>query len=502
MADAVSDWMVADSEDEDAFAVLPLENGPGASTTDRGDSTSLDSEFHSCRAHPFRNHNMLASVIQTAAFTPDRLRTPQKGPYSLSTMADESLFTPPPARMDSTIDNFTSTPPTSDVPIAIVPKPRPRPRPRVVIKKAAAFDPNADVVSDPPISATRQASDSIHPVTATSFDFFEVAGDVYSLDIAERAKMRSRKKTQTAKNSAHLPDQMNEVIELTTDDDDELSMKPTKRQKKQGNPKPKAPAKPRPKPRLKVKPVAVIPNDSPSNGTAIRLPDALSLQHASSSQLPASTLPTVPPSTPPQAREPSPLSSPLVTTRKRKRIRPSIAEDDDELDILGSNPIGGSPSLTEPPPFFAASTSSLPTDSGIEIPPVESPSGRSKKKQSSNKKGTQAKTQNKGKRGKKGEVPSAAAEIVEESAGITQEPSTPAGIHSPNERHSSAVKDSTTTKKGSGKQSMVKKGKARVIHSCDEDDEPVPSLKSSTACMPSANEGEGQRSKVHKLSFP
>lgn len=508
MAVGDNDWLVADSEDEDALTELPPVNGSGASAADRsaleGNSTSPDSEFHSYHTHPSRNDNLLASVIQTAAFTPDRPRTPQRGLHSPSTFADESLFSPPPVGMNSTISNFTSLPSTSGTPSAMVPKPRPRPR--VVMKKAATSDHNPNVantpfsrISDPSIPITRRTYDSIHPATATSFGLSEAAIDAYSsFDIAERAKMRSRKKAQTAKKVIHPPDQINEVIELSSDED-ELSLKPTKRRKKQGSPKPKAPTKPRPKPTLKVKPAAVMPNGSPSSGTDIRHPQPPPAQHAFSSQPPASTLPTIPPSTPPQAREVTPPSSPLVTARKRKRIRPSIIEDE-EVDIIGSNPTGASPSLTIPPPFFAPSSSSLPTDSGIEIPPVELPSGRGKKKQSSSKKGTQTKTQNKGKRDKKVEITSATTEIVEESAGISQEPSTPAACHNPSEHRPPVVRNSTATKKASGNRYVTKKGKARAMDSCEED-EPIPPLECNTARTPPADEGEGQRTKVHSLSF-
>lgn len=389
--------------------------------------------------------------------------------------------------------------------------PKPRPRPRVVMKKATTSDHNADVtstsfshISDPPIS-TRQTNGSIYPATITSISPSEGVDDAYSsFGIAERAKMRSRK-SQTAKKSVHPPYQTNDVIELTSDED-ELALKPTKRQKKQGNsvPKRNVQTKPRPKPRLKVKPAAVLPSGSPSSQTMIRDPQASPAQRTSSSQLLALTLPTIPPSTPPQARELTPLSSPPVTTRKRKRIRPSIVEDDDEMDIIGGNPTGVSPSFTPPPPFFAPS-SSVPTDSGIDIPPVESLSGLGRKKQvSSSKKGTQTKRQNKGKKSKKVEITSIADEVVEESARITQEPPTPATLHTSSfaqECHSPVVGNSTTTKKTSRKQSVTKKGKARAIDSCEEEDEPVPPSKSNAARTPPASERESQRNKVHELPF-
>ena len=382
------------------------------------------------------------------------------------------------------------------------------------MKKAATSDHNADVentsfshISDRSISgfsATTRTNDSIHPETSMLFDFSGVVDDAYSsFDIAERAKMRSRK-SQTAKKSIHplAQTKKDEVIELTSDED-ELVLKPPKRQKKQEDPvtKPKVQTRPQPKPKLKTKPAAVLPSCSPPSRTVIQDPQGPPAQCASSSHPPASTLPTIPPSTPPQARELTPISSPPVMTRKRKRIR-SIATYDDEMDIIGGSPIGVSPPSTMPPPFFAPSSSSVPTDSGIEIPPVDSLSSRARKKQaSSSKKGTQKKAQNKGKKGKKAGTTSAVDETVEESAMLAQQPSTLAMHPSPSlakECHSPVVKASSTTTRGPGKQTVTKKGKARAIDSCEEE-EPVLPPESSTAYTPPADEGEGQRSKVHWL---
>ena len=353
-------------------------------------------------------------------------------------------------------------------------------------------------ISDP-VSTTTRTNDSIHPATATSFGLSEVAGDAFSsLDIAERAKMRSRKKTQPAKKIN--PPETSEVIELTSDED-ELSLKPTKRQKKQVDAKPKVPAKPRPKPILRVKRAAMVPDSSPLPSEIVdRNPQVSPAKDTSSSQLPPSTLPTIPPSTPPQDREPTPLSSPLVATRKRKRTRPQIVDDDDELDVIGSNPIGSSPSPAEPPPFFAPSSSSLPTDSGIEIIPlVESLSGRGMKKQASaSKKGTQRKTQNKGRRGKKAQMSNVVAEPAQELADITQEPSTPATCHSPSVRRSPLVGSSTVMKKTS---KSVTKGKAREIDFSEEEDEPAPSLKPNASCTPPARGEKGQKTKVLESPF-
>ncbi|KAF8440368.1 hypothetical protein L210DRAFT_3539487 [Boletus edulis BED1] len=462
MAVGVDDWPVADSEDEDVFAQLPPADGLGASV-----SATTRSAVAGNVVSPD------TSAIQTAFFTPDQPRIPPRGRQLPSALADGSLFTLPRiGRLgtDLSISDFTSVSSKFDALPAMAPKPR------VVMKKAATSHPRIETanssfshISDPPISATRRTNDSIHPATTPSFGFSDAVDDAYSsFGIAERAKMRSRR-SQTAKKPTYTPVQMNDVIELTSSDEDELVLKPTKRQKKQEDPapNPKVQAKPRPKPRLKVKPVVVLPSGPSPSHTVVHDPPAPSVQ-CTSSQPPMSTLPTVPPSTPPQARELTPPSSPPVVTRKRKRIRPSIVEDDDEMDVIGRNFAECSPSSTMPPPFFAPASSSVPTDSGIEIPPVESSTVRGKKKQvASGKNGTQRKGPNKGKMGKKRDMISTVDETVENSSMLAEMPSTPATPHDPSfteERHSPV-----TT---SGKHTVTKKGKARAIDSCEEEDEP------------------------------
>ncbi|KAG9315026.1 hypothetical protein JVU11DRAFT_4138 [Chiua virens] len=485
MAVSADDWLVADSEDEDAFPQLHPIYGSGTSAMNP--SVAPD--------------NLVSpEIIQTATFTPDQLRTPERGRRSPSTFANGSLFTPP-GRMDSTIDDFTSVAPTSTTQSEMPPppRPRPRPRPRVVIKKLATS--NRDTVpsapsshiSDTSVSATKRTNDSIQPATATSLAASEVVDDIYSsFDIAERAKMRSRK-SQKAKESIPPSNQTNEVIELTSDEEDELILKPSKRQKKQGNPvsPPSVPTKPRPKPRLKIKRTAVFPGNSPSSEVVRQSPRVPLAQDTSSSQFPPSTLPTVPPSTPPQARELTPLSSSPMIVRKRKRTRPSVAVDDDEMNIVGGDPAGASPPFAEPPPFFAPSSSSVPTDSGIEIPPVESLSTRGKKKQALSKKGTQAKTRNNGRKGKKAEVTSSIVEMAEEPTSINQEAIAQAMYQSSNftrDSPSPVAKQSTTSRKVSEKKSMTEKGKSRMVDS-NEDELTLPS-NLNTLGMPPGSEGQ------------
>ncbi|KAG6374362.1 hypothetical protein JVT61DRAFT_4396 [Boletus reticuloceps] len=259
MAVGVDDWLVADSEDEDVISQLPPADGLGISvsaiTPVAGNLASPDT-----------------SAIQTAFFTPDQPRTPPRGHQLPSALADGSLFTPPRVGTDLSIGDFTSV--SSKFP-AMAPKPR------VVMKKAATSHPRVEIasssfshISDP--SATRRTNDSIHPATTTSFGLSDAVDDAYSsFGIAERAKMRSRR-SQTAKKPTHTPVQMNDVIELTSSDEDELAIKPTKRQKKQGDPapNPKVQAKPRPKPRLKVKPVVVLPSGPSPSQTVVHDPSS------------------------------------------------------------------------------------------------------------------------------------------------------------------------------------------------------------------------------------
>ena len=77
--------------------------------------------------------------------------------------------------------------------------------------------------------------------------------------------------------------------------------------------------------------------------------------------------------------------------------------------------------------------------------------------------------------------------VDEQSAGLTQEPSTPATHHSPSlakEYHSPVVRKSTTTKKGMGKKTVTKKGKTRAMDSYEEEDEPVFPSKSNITHTP------------------
>ncbi|KIJ13412.1 hypothetical protein PAXINDRAFT_176973 [Paxillus involutus ATCC 200175] len=331
-------------------------------------------------------------------------------------------------------------------------------------------------ISDFSIPATRATGESIWPATTTSFGFPETTGDTHSsLGIADRAKMRSRK-PQTAKKPLYRPADDVEVIELTSDDDDEIALKPQKRQKKKDKPLPKP--KVRPKPTLKVKAMAaaaLLPDSQP-NETAVLDPPASPAKSPSPSQPPTSTIPSIPPSTPAQAPEHSPASSPIITTRKRKRIRTFIPDDDVDMDIGGDLSRGAPPPIPEPPSFFAPSSSSIPmSGSGVEIPP---PIGRGrnggKKKQvpPSKQKRVQTKTQSKGKKGKGKQLDD--DEAAEEPGQVAQEPFVPTTLDGSEfaEEQVSSV-SFKVTKKALGKLTAKKKGKAKAIISDEEEDEAV-----------------------------
>ncbi|KAF9223727.1 hypothetical protein BS17DRAFT_880332 [Gyrodon lividus] len=493
-----NEWLVSDSEDEYTFPPGGIgfrDWGLNHSSTDNLKSTET-------------------STIHTAIFSPDHPRTPQRGDA-----AGESLFTPPQGEVNPTIDNFPS-------PSCVPELAATRPRPRVVMKQPKTSRDGASVastsfshISDPSIPTTRATDESVQSATAASFDFPETTGDAYSsLNIADRAKMRSRK-SQTAKKLVYRPVDSVEVIELTSDDD-EISLKPTKHQKQdKPPPKPKAQPKARPKPTLKVKAAAALSHDSQLSGIVILDPPVPSPKPASSSQLPASTMPTIPPSTPLQAHKPTPPSSPVIITRKRKRFRSFIPDYDDGMDVGGDIPQGASPPIPEPLPFFAPSTSSvLISESGVEIPHLTEGSinrGRMEQVPSSKKTRAQTKTQSKGKKGKgkKLDDDDFAEGAAEGARRIAQEPSAQATLDGPElaeEQASSIAITSKAIKKVSANPSGNKKGKAKVIASDEEEEERVQPQRSGASPpkrkhlgtgavdTPAIDEGKAERSKKNR----
>lgn len=183
------------------------------------------------------------------------------------------------------------------------------------------------------------------------------------LDIAERAKLRSRSSKSKSKEPAIAPA---DIIELSSDSEDELSLIPPKRKGKT-----KAAAKRSPAKKSKVThemeipdstlislPVATSESDLPPDA---QLPPSGPPHPSISSGLRASKSPTrAAPSAP--VPDVSPLSSPLPPPpRRRKRpaspARPPDSEPEQE------------PVPPPPPPFFASSSSAPVPSSASELLP-------------------------------------------------------------------------------------------------------------------------------------
>ncbi|KAG1838829.1 hypothetical protein C8R48DRAFT_766153, partial [Suillus tomentosus] len=110
MADVTDDWIVADSEDEDALRPLDQSGLLSGTPFSTGPEKILQS-----------------SKIQTASFIASQAQTPQRGCEPLDTN-NVSLFTPPPGYQDS-------EPPSSSLLLprgAAMPVPKSKPRPRPV----------------------------------------------------------------------------------------------------------------------------------------------------------------------------------------------------------------------------------------------------------------------------------------------------------------------------------------------------------------------------------
>ncbi|KAH7911073.1 hypothetical protein BJ138DRAFT_1126322 [Hygrophoropsis aurantiaca] len=391
-------WLVADSEDEDAY-----NNDRISDELSLGPSNALGRDGGT-------------STIQTATFTTRSVATPPR--LHSPDITSASLFTPvQPIPALSTI-----SPSTSRATISTTNRPRPRPRPKVQSGKpfVSAYDElssNNNATASSSTSASNIAmfssvnpamsTDPITNTTINSSNIPESLADGYSPDIAERAKMRSRKARDKSatnqsrtdmpppKKAVYRPSTQEEVIELTDNDtsDDELYLRPPpKRQKSQK---------------------AVKSNMSPKSSSADRPPavdlhfDALDSSlpipqndHAPPSQPPASTMPTVPPSTPPQIHPSSPLSSPAIT-RKRKRIQRAPEWDADSLNMDDKVNKQPSPPIPEPPPFFASSSSApAPTADVPEImpPPTTTRKGKKPRAPPKNKKEPKAAAKGKGKK--------------------------------------------------------------------------------------------------------
>ncbi|KAG1798110.1 uncharacterized protein HD556DRAFT_1525698 [Suillus plorans] len=346
MADVADDWIVADSEDEDALRPLQIADQSGLLS---GAPFSTGPE------------NIQPSTIQTASFITSQAQTPQRGREPLDT-SNVSLFTPPPGYQDSEPPNPSpSLPRGAGTPVPKS-KPRPRPMPRKSRTTTTIYD---DFIKDDElrssgslidsasvIPASTLAADSIRPPTTPSAvsDLIEEVDPAFS--IADRAKTRTRK-TQVKK-PTYVPVN-HDVIELTSDSDlDELSLKPPrKRQKSQDKPvKPKPKPRPKPKPKARTSPLLKVPEQSivdtqPSNVVVLPAPHEPVLP----SQL-SSTTSRLPSSIPALPDLSSPPSSPPQITRKRKKVSPLQSEVHGEkmdVDVADTS----SSSIIAPPLFSA-----------------------------------------------------------------------------------------------------------------------------------------------------
>ncbi|KAA1467608.1 hypothetical protein DENSPDRAFT_869186 [Dentipellis sp. KUC8613] len=331
-------WVVADSEDEDSF--------------DLGEQPPRI-EF---------NVPQTVSPIETPLSV-------EAAKDAIATHSTISTFTnpqPEPAG-NSTISSYTPNAQSSNPP-----KARPRPRPIFKGSKSGSTAPTSDATS---LILRTPSSERMPPPTVivnnnsippTIPDKVFGAAD-FSLDIAERAKMRSR--------NAKKPLQREEVIELTSDE--EMPAPP---------PKPKAKPRPRPVKRAKV--------DHPNPGDVSIAESAATTIPVASSSFP------LPPSDPytssPEKRAEilagldSPAKQNTVQERKRMNIPRIQRESDGGIAGPAGVPMDVDRETTAPPPpppFFAPSTEE-PGPSNLEddSPPVSSE--KSKKAKKGAKKGT------------------------------------------------------------------------------------------------------------------
>ncbi|TCD63742.1 hypothetical protein EIP91_004993 [Steccherinum ochraceum] len=374
--------IVADSEDEMVLD-LPLKragngNGPAPGDVSLIQTASFTAQQHS--SHMTSNISYFTeqsknlsqppiAILPSAAepitgFTGEAPAAPKPRPKP------RPKKKPPPEAGQSTASSSsptgqdtsvsTNTPNTSiDGPSSNVVKPRPKPRPKKPVQTGAGALGVVGLTADP----IATASSRIQGDSTIIDDFTD-----HSMDIAERAKFRSR----AARGKQPIVD----VIEIT-DDEDELLLVPPKRSKakeKSG----KQPAK---------RPKIVHPEDlagQESTQASLPIPTSDFSLHLSQGQLPPSDPPlpstaTLPPiSTPPDMQQPhmreaSPHGSPILNpARKRKRVIQTIGSDDEDVAQIPSSGTGAADTsmmLPPPPPFFASSSSAAST-SGAGQPPL------------------------------------------------------------------------------------------------------------------------------------
>ena len=354
---------------------------PGTESTPTIVDTSIDL---STKLNPVHQHHelsqppiaVLPGAAESASSSPHLETRKESRPASLTHNAL------PPVLTTSSIGTFGShsipthvqAPPATKVP----PKPRPRPRPAYKMQLPA----NNDHIS---ISAALNSSISdvttiprpvptVDTIADTSTYTFNVdkgkrqekrimEEDIasYSLDIAERAKMRSRRKS--SKSTVATPD--DDIIELTSDSEDELSLLPPSRSKSKPSAKQKGKEKTAStSARISPKGKQIVHEIDPPGSTLATLPVPTS-DPAPSSQLPPSDPPfpsslNAPPSTPPQDlnRPSSPIPAP--PTRKRKRTALILPDDEGAPENDHGTVVTPSSASLMPPPappaFFASSS--------------------------------------------------------------------------------------------------------------------------------------------------
>ncbi|KAH8100056.1 hypothetical protein BXZ70DRAFT_201999 [Cristinia sonorae] len=396
--------VVADSEDEDMLLDPPVDpqfglanGGEGAgngivSSIQTANSTAAQDTSISASASEPRNLSLPAIAILPSAsdaisnFTMEAPPAPKPRPkprplkkLSPTNVEHVSSSSSVPTTLNTSIT--TATPDTSIIdPSPMIPaKPRPKPRPSakptVLTTLGSIASPSADPIAT--------ASSHLPGNTTAIEDPMD-----FSLDIAERTKMRSRGKPKPVVDQS-------DVIEIS---DDELSLLPPKKSKSKKTSVPK---------------ISLTKRANISRGDDMSAPESTpnSLPAPTSdfslhlgSQLPPSDPPlpstfSIPPlGTPPGAqrpagRAPSPLSPTIIDQgRKRKRARQTIGSDDDEHNIQSDKLASGSGILMPPPPppFFASSSSAFtssaagppagPTDPSVATSSNAAPKKRNTKK--------------------------------------------------------------------------------------------------------------------------
>ncbi|KAH9856588.1 hypothetical protein C2E23DRAFT_881928 [Lenzites betulinus] len=209
------------------------------------------------------------SIIQTPNFTADRSVVSHISAFTPETRAQISSIQTPdtiPKLANSSISTTTSS--------SSAPRPKPRPRPAYKGKNAAAAVGTSPIASSssaaapnpgrsplpnfatPGVPPTEPKGAPSHPSSTSSTTSSKaISGKgrvsdsgvemtemdlLYSQDIAERAKMRSRARTQANKAPASTTNPVEDVIELSSDD--ELVMPPPPKPKPKPKPKAKKPA--------------------------------------------------------------------------------------------------------------------------------------------------------------------------------------------------------------------------------------------------------------------